>query len=388
MIKVPATPEGLPAIRDLIAKGISVNITLLFSQKVYAEVVEAFLSGLETYVGAGGNPSEVASVASVFVSRIDTAVEKKIDEKIAQANDPTLKTRLAAMKGKIAIANAKLAYQSYKHLFASERWKKLAAKGAKPQRLLWASTGTKNKDNSDVLYVEELIGPDTVNTIPPATLDAFRDHGKVRDSLEGNLAGAGAALAQLDKAGISLDEVTDHLVKEGVQLFADAADKLFAAVAHKRAAILTKSINTQSLTLGAKLQNTVTTNAEDWRTQGKVRRLWGRDNSVWTGFDEDKWLGWLNSVFENKQNVADFEAFATWVKGEGFMDVVVLGMGGSSLGPEVLATTFGQQPGFPKLHVLDSTDPDQVRAMENAVDLSKTLFIVSSKSGGTTERTC
>ncbi len=184
MVKVPATPEGLPAIERLTAQGISINITLLFSQKVYLQVAQAYLAGLEKYVAGGGDPSHVASVASFFVSRIDTAVDKQLDEKIAKANDPTEKERLSALKGKVAIANAKLAYQDYKRLFAGARWDRLAAKGAKPQRLLWASTGTKNNDYSDVLYVEELIGPNTINTVPPATLDAFRDHGKLRDSLE------------------------------------------------------------------------------------------------------------------------------------------------------------------------------------------------------------
>src|SRR6202165_4650751 len=177
MVKVPATPEGLPAIEHLIGEGISINITLLFSQKVYGQVAEAYLAGLEKHVAGGGNPSRVASVASFFVSRIDSAVDKQLDEKIARANDPTEKQRLAALKGKVAIANARLAYQDYKRLFSGARWDKLKAKGARPQRLLWASTGTKNKDYSDVLSVEELIGPNPINTVPPATLDAFRDHG-------------------------------------------------------------------------------------------------------------------------------------------------------------------------------------------------------------------
>ncbi|MEO6381908.1 MAG: transaldolase, partial [Nitrobacter sp.] len=246
MIKVPATPEGLPAIRHLIAEGISVNITLLFSQKVYIEVAEAFLSGLREYVQNGGDPSHVASVASFFVSRIDTAVDKQLDEKIAQVNDPAEKARLATLKGKIAIANAKLAYQDYKRLFSGDDWKALEAKGAKPQRLLWASTGTKNKEYSDVLYVEELIGRDTVNTVPPATLDAFRDHGQLRDSLEENVDEARQTLAALAGSGISLDAITGHLVEEGVQLFDDAADKLLGAVAHKRVKILGSAIAQQT----------------------------------------------------------------------------------------------------------------------------------------------
>src|SRR6202161_3978672 len=212
MIKVPGTQEGLPAIHDLIAGGINVNITLLFAQAVSEQVAEAYLSGLEVLAAKGGDVSQIASVASFFVSRIDTAVDKLLDEKIAQANDPDEKSRLAALKGKVAVANAKLAYQRYRRLFSGERWDALAARGAKTQRLLWASTGTKNKAYSDVLYVEELIGRDTVNTMPVATLDAFRDHGKPRDSLEEDAAGARKALDDLARSGISLDSVTDKLV--------------------------------------------------------------------------------------------------------------------------------------------------------------------------------
>jgi transaldolase / glucose-6-phosphate isomerase len=383
MVKVPATPEGLPAIRHLIGEGISINITLLFSQKVYVQVAEAYLAGLEKYVAGGGDPSHVASVASFFVSRIDSAVDKQLDEKIAKANDPTEKERLAALKGKVAIANAKLAYQEYKRLFSGPRWDKLAARGARPQRLLWASTGTKNKDYSDVLYVEELIGPNTVNTVPPATLDAFRDHGKPRDSLEENVGEARQVLAELEKSGISLDAITAELVKDGVKLFADAADKLYGAVAHKRAAVLGAGIDRQQLALGERIAKAVEKTTEDWRASAKIRRLWQHDKSVWTGTDEDKWLGWLNSPAS--ADVADYEDFAQKVKGQNFSDAVVLGMGGSSLGPEVLAKTFPRKAGFPKLHVLDSTDPAQVRAMQASIDIAKTLFIVSSKSGGTTE---
>jgi transaldolase / glucose-6-phosphate isomerase len=383
MVKVPATPEGLPAIEHLIGEGISINITLLFSQKVYLQVAEAYLAGLEKFVRNGGDPSDIASVASFFVSRIDTMVDKELDEKIAKANDPTEKERLAALKGKVAIANAKLAYQDYKRRFSGARWDKLAAKGAKPQRLLWASTGTKNKDYSDVLYVEELIGPDTINTVPPATLDAFRDHGKVRDSLEENIEEAEHVLAELEKSGISLDAITAELVKDGVKQFADAADKLYGAVAHKRAAVLGGGIDRQKLALGASIEKAVEKSTEQWRASAKIRKLWRKDESVWTGDDEDKWLGWLNSPAE--ADIADYEDFARRVKGQKFTDAVVLGMGGSSLGPEVLAETFPNKAGFPKLHVLDSTDPAQVRATEDALDLGRTLFIVSSKSGGTTE---
>src|SRR4030081_1205327 len=278
MVKVPATPQGLPAIRHLIGEGISINITLLFAQKVYVQVAEAYLAGLEKYVAKGGDPSHVASVASFFVSRIDSAADKELDEKIAKANDPTEKERLAALKGKVAIANAKLAYQEYKRLFSGTRWDRLAAKGARPQRLLWASTGTKNKDYSDVLYVEELIGPNTINTMPPATLEAFRDHGKVRDSLEENIEDARRVLEELEKSGISLDAITADLVKDGVKLFADAADKLYGAVAHKRAASL-GDIDRQQLELGTSIGKAVEKNTEEWRAAAKIRRLWQKDKS-------------------------------------------------------------------------------------------------------------
>ncbi|MEO6840861.1 MAG: bifunctional transaldolase/phosoglucose isomerase [Bradyrhizobium sp.] len=383
MVKVPATAPGLPAIQHLIGEGISINITLLFSQKVYVQVAEAYLAGLEKYIARGGDPSHVASVASFFVSRIDSAVEKQLDEKIAKANDPSEKERLAALKGKVAIANAKLAYVEYKRLFSGARWNKLAAKGAKPQRLLWASTGTKNKDYSDVLYVEELIGPNTVNTVPPATLDAFRDHGKLRNSLEENVEDARHVLTELEKSGISLDAITAELVKDGVKLFADAADKLYGAVAHKRATVMGGSIDRQAFALGSSLSKAVEKSTEDWRAAAKIRALWHHDKSVWTGDDENKWLGWL--ISPASADIADYEDFQHRVKEQNFTDAVVLGMGGSSLGPEVLAQTFDKQPGYPRLHVLDSTDPAQVRSLQASINLADTLFIVSSKSGGTTE---
>src|SRR5674476_1420975 len=228
-----------------------------------------------------------------------------------------------AMDTKVTIANAKLAYQDYKRLFSGARWDKLAAKGAKPQRLLWASTGTKNKDYSDVLYVEELIGPNTINTVPPATLDAFRDHGTPRDSLEENIEDARYVLAELEKSGISLDAITAELVKDGVKLFADAADKLYGAVAHKRATVLGAGIDWQALALGSDIGKAVEKATEDWRAAATIRRLWQKDKSVWTGDDEDKWLGWLKSPAT--ANIADYEDFARRVKGQNFTDAVVLG---------------------------------------------------------------
>jgi transaldolase/glucose-6-phosphate isomerase len=384
MVKVPGTREGVPAIRALISQGISINVTLLFSQQMYAEVLEAYISGLETFIAGGGDPKRIASVASFFISRIDVAADNQLDGKISGASGDQ-KAQLQALKGKVAIANAKLAYQHYLKVIGSDRWKKLAAKGAQVQRLLWASTGTKNKAYSDVLYIEELIGRDTVNTVPPATLDAFRDHGTPRDSLEENIADAENVLTGLAKSGISLDTITEALVDDGVKLFAEAFDKLLGAVAQKRAAILGTRIDAQTIKLPAEIEKDAKALSERWRANGTIRALWQRDASVWTGADESKWLGWLDVVAREQSDTARYVAFSGWVKSKNFTDVVVLGMGGSSLGPEVLAETYGQVDGFPKLRILDSTDPAQVRRTEAAINLDKTLFIVSSKSGSTTE---
>jgi transaldolase / glucose-6-phosphate isomerase len=380
MIKVPATGPGLPAIRRLIGAGINVNITLLFSQDVYEQVVEAYLGGLADLISNGGDPNKVASVASFFVSRIDVAVDQQLDEKI-KAGDMDL----TSLRGKVAIANAKLAYQRYKRLFAGPRWEKLKNKGGRTQRLLWASTGTKSKDYSDVLYVDGLIADDTVNTLPPATMDAFRDHGKVAASLDTKIDEAKAVMERLAKAGISIDAVTDRLVDEGVQLFADAFDKLLGAVAQKRARILGDKLDAQHVKLPADLDKAVKAALEDWRSQGKVRRLWAGDAGLWTNADEAKWVGWLTIVEEQATRLEELKAIAEDVRQQGFAHAVLLGMGGSSLGPEVLAETFGIRKGSPQLVVLDSTDPAQVRTVESKVDPIRTLFIVSSKSGSTLE---
>jgi transaldolase / glucose-6-phosphate isomerase len=385
MVKVPGTKAGLPAIRTLIGEGININVTLLFSQQVYAEVAEAYIAGLEALEKKGGDPHKVASVASFFVSRIDTLVDEALDQRIAATADPSEKARLEHLKGKIAIANAKLAYRHYKNVYSGERWQRLAQHGAQTQRLLWASTGTKNKAYSDVLYVDELIGADTVNTMPPATMDAYRDHGRPRASLEEDIEAASAVMAALPHAGISIDAVTEKLVEDGVRQFADAADQLYAAVQQKRRTVLGAKLNAMSCKLPPAIDKDVHDALEDWRREGKVRRLWAGDASLWTETDEAKWLGWTTVVDRQLAAVAQLEDFAADVQRAGFSDVLLLGMGGSSLGPEVFAETFGAKTGFPKLHVLDSTDPAQIRSFESKVDLARTLFIVSSKSGSTLE---
>ena len=228
MIKVPATPEGIPAIRQLLEEGLNINITLLFAQSAYEKVAEAFIAALEARAVKGLDVSHIASVASFFVSRIDTLVDSKVDE-LEKTASGTKKDLLESVRGKIAIANAKLTYQKYEELFGAPRWKALAGKGAQTQRLLWASTSTKNPKYRDVIYVEELIGADTVDTIPPATFDAFRDHGKLRKSLTEDVAGAAKTMDNLGKAGISMRDVTDKLLVDGVKLFADAFKQLLDA---------------------------------------------------------------------------------------------------------------------------------------------------------------
>ncbi len=230
MIKVPGTAEGLPAIRQLIGEGININVTLLFAQEVYEKVAEAYIAGLGDLAVRGGNLKKMAGVASFFISRIDTLVDSMIDDRLKATSDTKQRELLKSLQGKVAIANGKLTYQRYQRIFSGPRWTALAANGAQTQRVLWASTSTKNPNYRDVMYVEELIGPDTVDTMPPATIDAFRNHGRVRNSLTEDVPGAQKVMDNLAKGGISIKEVTDKLTLDGVKLFADAFTKLLAAV--------------------------------------------------------------------------------------------------------------------------------------------------------------
>ncbi|HEY1801968.1 MAG TPA: transaldolase [Terriglobales bacterium] len=230
MVKVPGTVEGLPAFQQLISEGININVTLLFSQVMYQDIAEAYILGLEQLAAQGGNVAKIASVASFFISRIDTAADNLISARLKASKDAKEQEQLKGLLGKVAIANGKLAYQRYLKIFGSDRWKKLAAQGAQTQRVLWASTGTKNPSYSDVMYVEELIGKDTVNTLPVATLDAFRDHGHPRASLVENIPAAEQTMQTLAKVGISIDEITDKLTDEGIRSFEDAFDKLLEAI--------------------------------------------------------------------------------------------------------------------------------------------------------------
>ena len=383
MIKVPGTKAGAPAIRQLIGEGINVNVTLLFGLQAYLDVAEAHMAGLEALKGRGGDISKVAGVASFFVSRIDTQIDNAIEARI-KAGDPA-SAELKGLLGKVAIANAKVAYERYLDMVKGARWQRLAAAGARPQRLLWASTGVKNPAYSDVLYIESLIGPDTVNTIPPATMDAFRDHGHVAPTLAAGLDEAKAVLAAAERLGLNLDGVTDRLVDDGVRQFADANDKLDAAVAKKRTAALGERQNGHAIKLSGDLGDAVAAARETARAEGWTRRLWAGDASLWTGVDEAKWMGWLGAAEGKAIDLAALESFQAEVAEAGFIHAVVLGMGGSSLGPDVLAETFGSRPEHPKLLVLDSTDPAQIARVEAEIDPARTLFIVSSKSGTTLE---
>jgi transaldolase/glucose-6-phosphate isomerase len=385
MIKVPGTAEGIPAVEQLVSEGLNINVTLLFAQEVYEQVAEAYIKGLERYAANGGDLSHVAGVASFFISRIDTLVDSLLTDKIKTTNDPAQQAQLKGLQGKVAIANGKLTYQRFLKIFSGPRWEALAKKGAQVQRVLWASTSTKNPNYRDVLYVEELIGKDTVNTIPPATFDAFRDHGRLRESLTEDVNGAKATMEALPKAGISMKQVTDKLTDDGVTLFADAFDQLLEAVERASRSETTPQVSRQTYSLPAELKTAVERGIDDWRANGKVRRLWQRDASLWTNADEANWLGWLGITEDQIAQNEQLEKAAADAKSGGFAHVLLLGMGGSSLCPEVLRMTYGKVAGYPELHVLDSTDPAQIRSFEKKIELGKTLFIVSSKSGSTLE---
>jgi transaldolase/glucose-6-phosphate isomerase len=388
MIKVPATEEGLPAIAQLISEGLNINVTLLFARSVYERVVEAYLRGLERLVESGGDPSRTASVASFFVSRIDAKIDDIVERRLEDGSDGAQRSELRDLQGKVAIANAKLAYQRYHELFSGPRWEELEEKGARTQRLLWASTSTKNPSFRDTLYVEELVGPETVTTVPPSTYDAVRDHGEITRTLDKDVEEARATLDNLPELDISLDDITDELVEEGVQKFADSFKELLETVERDCEGPIATRLQRHSHSLPEDLAASVNSTLAEWKEGGVARRLWSRDASLWTGEDEADWLGWLGVTEDQLEtDPRRFRRIAELVREEGFSHVLVLGMGGSSLCPDVLASAFGKIEGFPLLHVLDSTDPGQVKSFEKKIDLADTLFIVSSKSGTTLETT-
>ena len=374
MIKVPGTREGWPAIERLLTDGINVNITLLFSLEHYRQVAEAYLHALEARRNGRHAIDRVASVASFFVSRVDTEVDRRLDA-------------TSDLRGKVAIANAQLAYAWFRELLDGPRWRALAAAGAKPQRLLWASTGTKDPAYSDILYVDSLIGADTINTLPPQTLQLFEDHGTVRATLPGNPAEARRAMDHLRAAAVDFDDVTRVLEEEGIEKFAHSFETLLGVIASKRKALTQPEPPRHSAQLRAFDQQVVLRLAELERAR-VPKRIWGRDPTVWkpdpkTPEIADR-LGWLTVGEMMAQQVKVLAAFAEEMRSE-FAHVLLCGMGGSSLAPEVLWRTFGRRPGYPTLTVLDSTDPRAVTAAVGSGDLPKTVFLISSKSGTTQE---
>jgi len=387
MVKIPATKEGLPAIEDQISKGHNINITLIFAVDRYDEVVEAYLSGLEKLKDKGGDLSKVASVASFFVSRVDTKVDKLLSETIQTVVDPKEKRELERLYGKAAIANSKVAYEHYKNLFSGSRWDKLRKAGARTQRPLWASTSTKDPRYPDTYYVEELVGPDTVDTIPPATLGAFREHGEVRRSLDENVALAKRQLKQLAEIGIDLDLVTQELETEGVESFTKSFESLLEALTKTSKDIKAGKGPRQWHSLGS-LQPAVDAEITKLQKGEAPHRLWARDTTLWSADPAKRneildRLGWLNVAGKMLEHASEFRELAK--AGRSYTDVVLLGMGGSSLGPDVLRNTFGPVKGHPRLHVLDTTDPATILSTRRKIQIGKTLFIVASKSGETTE---
>ncbi|VAW42817.1 Transaldolase [hydrothermal vent metagenome] len=372
MIKVPATPEGIPAIETLTADGININITLIFSLSSYEDVMNAFITGLEKRLAAGQPIDNISSVASFFVSRVDTAV----DNALSAAGNTSL-------QGKIAIANAKVAYGRFQKVFGESRWQTLAENGARAQRPLWASTSTKNAAYPDTLYMDALIGANTVNTVPPATLTAFRDHGVVASTLCDGVDEAAKQLADLAALGVDLDAITDELQNDGVASFAKAFETLMASIASKRAVILAEADGFSAL-LGDG-ETAVSSKMDEIVKKKLIERIWQHDHTVWRPEPTEisNRLGWLHTPQTMADEVSRINQFVADVKADRFTEVILLGMGGSSLAPEMFAKIFGGSS--LKLRVLDSTDATRIQEYTETADLAHTLFIVATKSGGTVE---
>lgn len=363
LIGVPATEAGIAAIRELTADGIGTAATLVFSRHVYERVAEAYLAGLEALLADGGDPSKVAGVAGFPLSRVDSAI------------DPRLLRQLGYS---VASANAALAYRTFLGLFSGPRWDRLREAGARPQRLLWTGTAARTALLGELSYVEALIGADTATALAPSTIDAFRERGLVRPTLTGE---AEDGIAALDRSGVSFQKIADRLLEDGLRLRAQAWDRCLGAVERKRETLLGESIDRQSFVLPGQLAERVSALEEEWREGGRVRRLWRRDSTLWSGADEAKWLGWLDIATDQLAHLVRFEALRMRQRAGEFPEIVLLGMGGSSLGPEVLGAVLGGT----RLHVLDSTVPAEVDAVLAGIDFEHALFIVSSKSGTTLE---
>ncbi len=387
MIKVPGTKEGLPAIEKLIGEGLNINITLLFGLPRYREVTEAYLAGLEALAGSGRPLARSASVASFFLSRIDVLLDPQLEQ--IQSKGGAQAGTAGGLVGEVAIASACEAYRIYQEVFGSERFRKLARDGARPQRVLWASTSTKNPQYSDVKYVEPLIGADTINTLPVETLNAYRDHGDPASRLNAGLQSARQKLEQLAGIGIDLDAATQQLEDEGVAKFEKAFEQLMDALKEKRAAAVKKPVDRQSFHLGI-YQLPVEERLEKLQKMDFSARLWRKEADLWkskAGEQESirNALGWLHVAEKMIENLPDLESFAAQVREAGFRHAVVLGMGGSSLTPLVFQRSFPVGKNGLPLSVLDSTDPATILKLEKELPLRDTLFIVSSKSGTTTE---
>jgi transaldolase/glucose-6-phosphate isomerase len=389
MIKVPGTPEGFPAIRRLIAAGVNVNVTLLFSVAQYEEAAHAYLAGLQDRMARRADVRKPASVASVFVSRIDTALDKALDRLVLATRDLEAKNRLEALKGRAAIANAKLVYRRFTEVFAGPEWQTLAAAGARRQRPLWASTGTKNPKYSDVMYIEGLVGPDTVNTMPPGALSAFRDHGRARPTVQEGLAEAEQLFQDLAALGLNVPAMYEQLKQEGLAAFEDSFTALMLGVDTKRKAALLRGAWQVA---GAGLGETLDTYTTDFQLTGYVKRLWAKQADLWSDDAAEQKkivnrLGWLESPELMSKNLPRLLRFAATARRDGFGHVLLLGMGGSSLAPEVMRAILAADAakGAPALTMLDSTDPAAVRMVADTVPLDRTLVIVASKSGTTIE---
>ena len=387
MVKIPATKEGLPAIEQALTEGININITLMFSMEHYEAVAEAYVRALRARIKAGKRIDRLASVASFFVSRVDTLIDPKL-EKIVREEGPHA-AMAASLLGKAAVANSKLVYERFQQIFGSGRFKRLAAEGARVQRVLWASTSTKNPKYPDTLYVDTLIGSDTVNTVPPETYEAIKDHSLVLRTVDADMDAARYAVAELNTLGIDLNTVGAQLSVEGVEKFIKSFDGLLKVIDNKRITLMSERV-TQG-TANLQTYEPDVDRALSSLDQAQVpQRIWAMDAGVWSTeaahvAEITQRLGWLKVIDAMKDNVAALRAFTAEVRTAGFKDVVVLGMGGSSLGPDVARLTFGSTKIYPKLQVLDTTDPAALSALEKKIDLRKTLFIASSKSGTTIE---
>lgn len=387
MIKVPATLEGLPAIRRLIAEGINVNVTLIFGLERYKLVAEAYIAGLEDRVKAGQPIDKIASVASFFLSRIDVLIDPMLEKIAAEGGE---KGELAqSMVGEVALASAKQAYQLYKEIFVGPRWEALQAKGANTQRLLWASTGNKNPKYDDLKYITNLIGPRTVNTVPVETLDIFREKGQPADHLEEGLEKAQEVLRRLPELGLNLEELTNHLEVDGAKKFNEPFGKLMESLEKKRQKALGITVAPATMQLG-EAQAAIDAKIQEFNAKNFAEGFWQKDATLWTQDAEAQqsvrsFMGWLRVAETMVKAVPEIEQFVHEVKAAGFKHVVVMGMGGSTMAPIVFKESFPMGENGLPISVLDTTDPGTVKQIEESVPLAETLFIVASKSGTTAE---